>query len=76
MGARYLKTEEETLSRMYPWATESEILTAMPGRGWIALCVHARNRGLRRTRKAIGLQISAGRLAARQKREGEEGDIK
>ena len=76
MGARYLKMEEEALSRMYPTATESDILIAIPGRGWIALCVHARKRGLRRTRKAKGLQVSAGRLAARREREAEEGVMK
>ena len=75
MGERYLKEENQTLIQMYPTATKSEILVAIPGRGWIALCIHAKRLGIYRTTAARGLQIWAGRIRAKRERE-EEGDMK
>jgi len=61
-GDRYLKSENETLCKMYPTATKAEILAEMPGRNWLPLSAHARrNLGLHRTREAKWVQIQIGR---------------
>jgi hypothetical protein len=69
MGSRYLKSENETLRRLYPSATKAEIMAELPDRNWVAVSKYARHKlGLYRTRKSKGLQMLAGRLEAKKKR--------
>ena len=73
MGNRYLKSEIEVLKEKYPSASEAEIMSALPGRSWTAVCKYARSTlGLHRTQRAIGLAVSEGLAKAKRKREKEE----
>ena len=70
MGSRYLKTEVESLKRMYPSASEAEILVEVPGRSWMAISKYSRTKlNLHRTKKAIYLAVLAGQAKAKLKEE-------
>lgn len=49
--ARWLPNEIEQLERLYPQALKAEILTALPGRSWGAICQIANDRRILRRMK-------------------------
>ena len=65
---RYLKSEDETIKKMYPSATKAEIQAAMPDRSWDGICVHARRKGIHRTTEARAREIDLGRVDAAKAR--------
>jgi hypothetical protein len=75
MGARYYKSEVSILQRLYPTATKSEILTAIPGRNWGALRAYARRMNLHRSQKAISIAIKMGHIKAKRESEEEKNKI-
>ena len=77
MGNRYLKSENETLRRLYSSATPTEVMAELAGRNWASVSKYARHKlGLHRSRKAIGLAIVEGLEKAKRKREEKEEKIK
>ena len=78
MGNRYLKSENETLRRLYPSATPADVMAELgPERNWEAVSKYARHKlGLHRSRKSIGLAVSEGLAKGKKKREEKEEKIK